>query len=96
MSIALGRLDGERADVPRRKRITDPDILRSRALAYYRQRLDGMTDGEIARYWGRSREYVNRWINALTPDQKADMRRKRLKAIRADELLREEEFSHAG
>lgn len=95
MSIALGRLDGEKADVPRRKRITDPEILRSRAIAYYRQRLEGLTDSEIAKYWGRSRWYINRWINALTPEQKAEARHKRLRAIRADELLREEEFLDA-
>jgi hypothetical protein len=96
VSFVLDSDQGQRADVPRKILITDPGVLRFRAMAYYRQRLDGMTDSEIGRLWGKSRQCINGWINALTPDQKAQVRRERLRAIRADSLLKEEEMEYAG
>jgi transposase len=95
VSIALESEAGPKADVPRKLRITDDLILRTRAMTFYRHRLDGMTDAEIGRLWGRSRQYVNQWINALTAEQRAQVRRDRLRSIRADHLLREEEMSRA-
>jgi hypothetical protein len=95
MSFALGSEAGEVADVPRKLQINDGDIHRSRAMAFYRQRLDGLTDGEIGQFWGRSRQHVNSWINALTSEQRAMVRRERIRAIRADALLREEESADA-
>lgn len=100
MSLARNSETGPRANVPRRLRIHDESILRSRALAYYRQRLDGLTDSEIGRYWGRSRQYINTWINALSTEQKIEVRKDRLRSIRADHLLQDaesdpEEIAHA-
>jgi hypothetical protein len=81
---ALGK-----ADVAKKLRITDPIIRRSRAMAFYGQRLDGMTDGEIAAYWARSREHVNRQINLLTVEQKAEVRARRSRSLRADRMYLE-------
>lgn len=85
----------ERADLPRKLAITDPVILRSRAMAFYGQRLDGLTDAEIGRFWGRSREYINRRINGLSEAAKAEVRAKRLRARRAELLLMEAELAEA-
>lgn len=81
--------------MPRRLRITDNDTLRARAMAFYAMRLDGKTDAEIGKFFGRGRQYVNAHINALTAEQKAGVRAKRMQSIRADDLLRAEEFADA-
>jgi predicted transcriptional regulator len=95
VSIVRGRKDGEKVDVPKHLRVTDETELRSRAMAYFRQRLDGRTDSEIGRYWGRCRQYINEQINGLSEDAKRQVRRERLRSIKADELLREAELADA-
>ena len=86
----------ERADVPRKLYVTDPTIRRSRAMAFYGQRLDGLTDSEIARYWGRSRQYINRQINGLSAEARAEVRAKRSRSRRAEWALMELERADAG
>lgn len=86
---------GQRADVARKLRITDPTIRLSRAMAYFGQRLDGWTDGEIAKFWGRSRSYINVEINALDAEAKAEVKRKRFRSLRAEHALAEAEADDA-
>lgn len=107
MSIAMGELRPgqrpgtfelvvhEKANVPRKLHVTDPVIRRSRAMAYYGQRLDGLTDSEIAAYWGRSRPYINRQINGLSDPAKLEVREKRSRSRRAEWALAEMERTHA-
>jgi hypothetical protein len=98
VSFALGSIHGERVDVSRKLYVTDAVLRRSRAMAMLGQRLDGRTDAEIGAFWCRSREYVNRQINRLIrecPEAVAEMRRQRLRARRAELLLREEEMADA-
>jgi DNA-binding CsgD family transcriptional regulator len=98
VSFALGSEYGPRADVPRKLHVTEPAAKRTRALAMYRHRLEGLTDAEIGLIWGRSREYINRQINALIracPEAVAEVRRQRSRSRRADLLLREAEMADA-
>lgn len=107
MSIAVGELRKgqrpgtfelvahEKADVPKKLYVTDPVIRRSRALAYYGQRLDGFTDSEIAAFWCRSRQYINQQINGLSDVAKAEMREKRSRSRRAEWALAEMERADA-
>jgi hypothetical protein len=78
---------GQRADVARKLRITDASVRLARAMAYYGQRLDGWTDSEIGKYWGRSRSYINVEINALSVPARAEVKRKRIRSIRAEHAL---------
>lgn len=95
MSIALYSASGPRAAVARKLRITDQTIRRTRAMAFYRHRLDGLTDGQIAALWCRCRQYINAEINSLSDEARAEVRKSRLRAIRADALLREMELDDA-
>ncbi len=93
MSFVYLDFGGERADVATKTRVTDSMAARLRALMFYRLRLDGQTDGEIARCLRFTREYVNRQINGLPIEAKSEVRRQRLRAIRADRLLIEAEMA---
>jgi hypothetical protein len=96
MSFALRTLGGEKADVPRKIIITDPLVKRARAMAYYRARLDQLTDAEIGKLWGRSRQSINAAINGLSSDARMKVEQEVSEARRAKQALRYLEASHVG
>jgi predicted transcriptional regulator len=89
MSAAMGSYDGEKAAVATRTTLTTGVIVRSKAMAFSRQSRDGMSQREIARYWGVTQPWVSMCINALTRDQRAAVDRMRRRAAEADRVLAE-------
>jgi hypothetical protein len=96
MSLVSRREDGPKAAVARNgfpepkrrnkstKKITDPTIARARAIAYFRQRLDGMTNHQIGVFWCVSIKHVQNYINGLPESIRDQVRIQRLRAFRSE------------
>jgi hypothetical protein len=72
------------------KYIKDPTIARARAIAYYRQRLDGMTKAQIALFWCVSPSHVQKYINGLPAAIRDQIRIQRLRTFRVESEIDED------
>lgn len=68
---------GGYTEVSKRVRLTDDEIRRTRAIQFYRMRLEGLSARQIAVYFSFTPQYVNRELRAI-PDSQKDRIRRRL------------------